>query len=127
MPCKAIYQRRWNYEEQAFSCRRLKLLLCARAHTPITGAYIPMAEDSIPYGASHDDNGNRVCTPLWFELAIVRVRRLENDSGEGTARIIIVLEFSFMDLLHERVASWYRSIREALFFYLGIKEKESRK
>lgn len=48
-----------------------------------------MAEDSIPYGASHDDNGNRVCTPLWLELAIVRVRRLENDSGEGTARIII--------------------------------------
>lgn len=77
-----------------------------------------MAEDSIPYGASHDDNGNRVCTPLWFELAIVRVRRLENDSGEGTARIIIVLEFSFMDLLHERVASRCGYRFEKRYFFI---------
>lgn len=84
-----------------------------------------MAEDSIPYGASHDDNGNRVCIPLWLELAIVRVRKWLG--GGNRSNYYIVLEFSFMDLLHERVASWYRSIREALFFYLGIKEKESRK
>lgn len=32
MPGKAIYRRQWNYEEQAFSWRRLKLLLRACAH-----------------------------------------------------------------------------------------------
>lgn len=86
-----------------------------------------MAEDSIPYGASHDDNGNRVCIPLWLELAIVRVRKWLG--GGNRSNYYIVLEFSFMDLLHERVASrcGYWSIWEALFFYLGIKEKESRK
>lgn len=83
-----------------------------------------MAEDSIPYGASHDDNGNRVCTPL-TRVANCARWRLENDSGEGSARII---EFSFTRSIIRKGSfamyrCGYRSIRGTCVFMYFFRNK----